>query len=209
MHALIIVNGPLPSHTFYEKELTEAGLIICANGGAKRAFAAKVNPHFVTGDLDSLSGDVREKLKDTTFVHRPSQYATDLEKALQFALEKGAKSATAIGFSGGRFDHQLTNLNILQKFSDRLEITCLDDSGAGRFVRDKIKLQVEIGQQISLMAFQKASGITTKGLKYPLKNGALEWGKKNGQSNETVSQNVEISVKSGVLFVFCVWSDFA
>lgn len=205
MHALIIVNGPLPSRTFYEKELVKADLIICADGGANRALAASIAPHFVVGDLDSLSGDVHRKLKDTAFVHRPDQHTTDLEKALQFALEKEAKSATVIGFSGGRFDHQLTNLNILQRFSPKIQLVCIDDSGISRFVHDKIKLNVEIGQQISLLAFQKASGITTKGLKYPIKNGTLEWGVNDGQSNEAVSGEVKIIVKRGVLFVFCVW----
>ena len=44
--------------------------------------------------------------------------------------------------------------------------------------------------------------ITTKGLKYPLKDDSLEWAINDGLSNEVVTKPVEISVKCGVLFVY-------
>ncbi|MFQ5629282.1 MAG: thiamine diphosphokinase [bacterium] len=204
MHALIILNGNLPESKILQPEIAKAKLIICADGGANQAIAASITPDYIVGDLDSVTGAVRKQLKNTAFVLKPSQYATDLEKALQLAIEKSVISTSVIGFSGGRFHHKHTNLNILQSFSDRLDMTCIDNSGFGKFMRDRISLDVKIGQQISLTAFQKAGGITTKGLKYPLKNGALEWGINDGQSNEAISPSVEITVKKGVLFVFCV-----
>ncbi len=131
-----------------------------------------------------------------------SQYATDLEKTLQFALEKSVTEVTATGISGGRLDHQINNLNILEKFCDRLEIKIIDKSGTGIFVRDKIVFKGIIGQQISIIVFRQANGITTKGLKFPLNNESLEWAVRDGLSNEIVSNPVEIKVKEGTLFVF-------
>lgn len=207
MNVLIIINGPLPSRELLESERAKADLIIAANGGANRAHDVGLRADFVVGDLDSMDEDLRTLWPDTKFVHRPSQYATDFEKALQLALEHGATAAEVIGVSGGRFDHQLTNLNIMQRFSQKLALTCLDDDGFGQFVRRRVTLPTTPGQQITLSAFQKASGITTSGLKYPLENGTLEWGVNDGQSNEAVASEVTISIRRGVLFVFVLWPE--
>ena len=207
MRALIVLNGILPSKKRIQSHLKKANLILCANGGADRALAAGIEPDFVIGDLDSVSEKARGNLPKECFILRPSQFATDLEKTLQFAVEKGVTSATVIGITGNRLDHQVCNLNILEKFSDRLEITTLDDTGLGCFVRDKLTFQGQIGRQVSILVFRKADGIATKGLKYPLDNDTMEWAVNDGLSNEIVSNPVEIKVLKGVLFVYRVYAD--
>jgi len=201
MKALIIANSILPKYSRFEKHVKEASLILCADGGANQAFAISIKPDFVVGDLDSITTETKSKLQQTQLIHRPSQYITDLEKTLQFAIEKGIKKATIIGTSGGRLDHQICNLNILEKFCDRLEIATIDDSGVGNFVTNELEFEGKIGQQISIFAFRKAEGISTQGLKYPLENSTLEWAVNDGLSNEIIANHVKISVEKGVLFV--------
>lgn len=204
MVALVILNSELPPKRLYVGELKRAALVLCADGGANRALAAGIQPDYVIGDLDSLNPLVRDAFDAKQLIHRPRQNATDLDKTLDFAIEMGAEAVSVLGCGGGRFDHQLTNLNILQKYSDRLEICCIDATGTGYFVRDRLHLTTPIGQQISLMAFTRASGITTHGLKWSLTDATLEWGVSDGQSNEAVAPAVDIRVTEGVLFVFCV-----
>ncbi|HDL19002.1 MAG TPA: thiamine diphosphokinase, partial [Bacteroidetes bacterium] len=128
MKALIIANGNLPARELYKTYLHQAELILCADGGANLAFAASINPDFVVGDLDSIEDVNKRKLGENRIIHRPGQNATDLEKTLQFALEKGVTSAVVIGITGGRTDHQVGNLNILQKFAAKMEMHTIDKS---------------------------------------------------------------------------------
>lgn len=204
MKAIIFANGPVPELSRIQQSLEEADLILCADGGANRAMENNITPDFVIGDLDSINPDLRLKLAKNKLIFKASQQTTDLEKTLQFALENSVTKVTATGISGGRLDHQINNLNILEKFSDRLEINIIDKSGTGIFVRDKTVFKGIIGQQISLIAFRQANGITTKGLKFPLNNESLEWAVRDGLSNEIVSNPVEIEVKEGILFVLKV-----
>nr|HMS65850.1 thiamine diphosphokinase [Ignavibacteria bacterium] len=58
------------------------------------------------------------------------------------------------------------------------------------------------GEIISLLALPIAAGITTKGLKYELKNDILEFGVREGSLNESESDTVSIEYKTGSLLLF-------
>lgn len=205
MTAVIILNSPQILEKVFHQKRAETDVVICCDGGANRAFEIGVPPDFVIGDLDSLSEESRKKLSAESIVHRPSQYKTDLEKALDFALEKGVTGVEVFGVAGGRLDHQLTNIQMLQKYAGLLRIKFYDESGYGFFIDSSAKFRAQIGQQISLIAFKRVSGVQTQGLKYALNGENLEWGVRDGQSNEAIEEDVEISVRKGVLTVFCVW----
>ena len=205
--ALIILNSTLPEPVRYRGALEAADVILCADGGANRAMAAGIRPHYIVGDLDSVADSVRSQLPRDAFVHRPSQDASDLEKTLDFALELGVRNATVLGVPGGRLDHQLCNLNILEKFSGRLKLLTVDSFGTGQFIRGNFSFEGPAGQQVSLIAFRRAEGITLEGLRYPLRNAPMEWGVNNGLSNEIVSSPVRIRIRKGTLFLYRVWPD--
>ncbi len=207
--ALIIANSILPAPQILDACLAEAELIICADGGANRARAAGITPHYIVGDLDSLSAETRQAFPHAQLVPRPSQYATDLEKTLTFAVEEKITRALLLGVTGLRFDHQLVNLNMMEKFCAQLDLELYDDFGMGSFIvaRDSPttkKFATFVGQQVSLLAFRLVEGITTTGLKYPLHDEALEWAVRDGLSNEALREEFSISVRSGNLFCYRV-----
>ncbi len=203
--ALIIANSELPAAKILDELRARSEIVICADGGANRALAAGLAPDYIVGDLDSLSAETRQAFASAQIIHQPSQYATDLEKSLQFAVELGVTRALLVGLTGLRLDHQLVNLHMAEKFCDRLGIETHDDFGVGRFIRnEEVTFDAPLGQQISLIAFRRAEGIYTIGLKYPLNEEALEWAVRDGLSNEVVSSPVRINVKSGTLFCYRV-----
>jgi thiamine pyrophosphokinase len=207
--ALIIANSILPAAAILEECRNRADLIFCADGGANRALERGIVPDFIVGDLDSILPETRAAFQPSQFIHRPSQYATDLEKTLQFAVEQEMQKVLLAGITGLRFDHQIGNLNIAEKFCDRLKIEIHDDFGIGIFLNAqqqeaRLRFEAFVGQQISLFAFRRAEGIVTAGLKYPLQNEALEWAMRDGLSNEATAGEVEIRLKKGVLFIYRV-----
>jgi thiamine pyrophosphokinase len=207
--ALVIANSILPAAPILDECRARADLILCADGDANRARERGIVPDFIVGDLDSISPETRAAFPRAKYIHRPSQYATDLEKTLRFAVELNMQRALLVGISGLRFDHQICNLNIAEKFCSRMEIEIHDELGVGGFINAQhgeasMRFDALIGQQISLFAFRRAEGIVTEGLKYPLQDEALEWAERDGLSNEAVQTEITIRVKKGALFVYRV-----
>ena len=207
--ALIIANSILPAAAILEECRSRAEMILCADGGANRARERGLVPDFIVGDLDSILPETRAAFQSAQYIHRPSQHATDLEKTLQFAIAQKIQGVLLVGITGLRFDHQICNLNIAEKFCGQIEIEMHDDFGIGTFLNASqreasLRIEAFVGQQISLFAFRRAEGIVTAGLKYPLQNEALAWAVRDGLSNEATAGEVEIRLKKGVLFVYRV-----
>ncbi|MCG3155437.1 MAG: hypothetical protein DKINENOH_02043 [bacterium] len=208
--ALIIANSVLPREAILAECRQRAQAVICADGGANRARERGLLPDFVVGDLDSVTPATRAACATAAFIHYPSQYATDLEKALTFAVECEFRAALLVGITGLRCDHQLVNLNIAEKFCARIALETHDDFGIGSFIMPGPAPAVFAsfaGQQISLIAFRRAAGITTTGLKYPLNHEALEWAVRDGLSNEALADSFSVAVEEGNLFCYRVRGD--
>jgi thiamine pyrophosphokinase len=207
--ALIIANGLLPAPEILAACVARADVVFCADGGANRAHEAGLRTDYIVGDLDSVTADTRRVFAYAQFILRPRQDATDLEKTLAFAVEHKVRRALLVGITGLRFDHQLVNLNVAEKFCDRLELEVHDDFGVGSFIRGAdqpatARFAAFAGQQISLIAFRRVRGIVTEGLKYPLENEDLEWGVRDGLSNEALADGFAVTVREGSLFCYRV-----
>jgi len=205
-HALIICNGEMPSQNLLTPLLKKKPFIICADGGANKARAFNILPHFIIGDLDSITQKTRYYFSSVPIVHNADQNSTDLEKALNHLLVNSFSSATIIGATGDRPDHTMANFSILMKYHRKISLQFFDERCTAQIVHRKIRFSAEIGQQISLLPMGKCSGITTQGLKFPLKNESLELGVREGSSNEAVKNIISIAVKTGSLLLFTIHS---
>ncbi|MCK9408401.1 MAG: thiamine diphosphokinase [Bacteriovoracaceae bacterium] len=203
-HALVICNGEMPSLKLIAPLLKTKPFIICADGGANKARPFGITPHVIIGDLDSITQKTRHYFSSVPIVHNPNQYNTDLEKALDHLLENGITSATVIGATGDRPDHTISNFSILLKYHRKLTLRFFDERCTVEVVRKSIRFRTVLGQQISLVPMGKSSGITTSGLKYPLKKESLELGVREGLSNEATGSSVSVNVLRGALLLFII-----
>ena len=108
MEALIVGNRPLESNVI---ELAKNKLVVAADAGADRLLKYNIIPDIVIGDLDSISDKTVTKLEEWIVTNKNIQN-TDLEKAVDYAFEKGASKIQIVGWSGGRIDHTLTALGL-------------------------------------------------------------------------------------------------
>lgn len=114
--ALLIGSAPGPELDYLTPYLTGGELVICADGGVKRALEAGLTPDCYVGDSDS-GGFLPEGLDHWLL---PSEKnLTDLEMAVEKALEAGAKRMILCGCTGGRQDHHLANLFLLEQLHRR------------------------------------------------------------------------------------------
>lgn len=110
----LIGGGPV-SGAVLGQVLTHCPTLVAADSGADRALGLDQWPDAVIGDMDSLSDVARDRLTDR--LHLVSeQDSTDFDKALRHIA---APLVLAVGFSGGRLDHELAVMNALVRHSDR------------------------------------------------------------------------------------------
>ncbi len=206
-HALIICNGEMPSTKLLSPLLKKKPLIVCADGGANKVRPFGIIPDYIIGDLDSITQKTRLYFSSVPIIHISDQNSTDLEKVIEFLLTSKIPSATIIGATGERPDHTMSNFSILLKYHKRIALRFFDERCTVEIIQKKIRFKAQIGQQISLVPMGKCSGITTKGLKYPLKNESLELGVREGSSNEASASSVDVAVRSGSLLLFKIHPD--
>lgn len=204
---LIVCNGhftkkELNSFTKLNKPRRVIDIIAC-DGASDFLRKHKVLPDVIIGDLDSVKPATLKyfSAKKVLIKKVYDQNKNDLEKALMFSLGKKYKLIHIIGLSGKRLDHTLNNISVIKKYHRKADILFCENGFTGRIISKKIELNCRIGDIVSLIPLPKATGITTSGLKYPLKNGTLEFGVRSGALNEAVSEVVNISLKKGCLLL--------
>ena len=191
----LLLNGEpptnLPNISNYE--------VICATDGAYHFLEKnKIKPNFISGDFDSI-----ENLpKDIEVIHTPNQDFTDFDKILQILFEKGFKNVDVFGASGKEQDHFLGNLHTAIQWKNKISLTFFDNHSR-YFLADKnTEILNSVDKIISLVPFPEATNITTKGLQYPLQDEKLTFGQRIGTRNKAIKNKVEISFKTGELFIF-------
>jgi thiamine pyrophosphokinase len=200
---IIIANGKSPSKKvlgyFYSKGFNS---IICADGGANSAKKLGIVPDFIIGDLDSISLSTLKYFKNkSTIIQIKRQNDTDVEKCLKFAIKKGFKEAILLGVTGDRLDHTICNLDIVIKFFNKIKTYLTAESSFLSPINNDTTIKSEIGETISIYAFDKKTIITSIGLKYRLNKSSLQFGVRESTSNVSISNEVKLKVSGGIIFV--------
>jgi thiamine pyrophosphokinase len=139
----------------------------------------------------------------TVEYHPRDKNETDLELALNAALELKPEQILIVAALGGRLDQTLANITLLA--NPRL-VNCdvrLDDGVEEIFFcRDQVQVRGRSGDIVSLIPWQGAvMGVQTLNLKYPLRRETLYPDKTRGVSNEMLGETASVSIDSGLLLV--------
>jgi len=201
---VIFSNGILPNLPAAQALLRPDDFLLAADGGAKFILRMGLTPHLVIGDLDSLD---ENDLSQLTFADVPiEQYAadkdqTDLQLAVERALDLRAKSILIIGALGGRIDQTLANLALLAGIA--FAPLCLDDGVEQlSFCRADVQVTGNMGDTVSLLPWNEdARGVKTDGLKWRLNGETLHLHQTRGVSNQLAAQSASIHIDDGLLLV--------
>lgn len=199
--AVILCNGLPPLKAQLLKSVNQADFFIAADGGGNIARGFGIMPDLVIGDLDSYQMHDSDPFP---VIKNPDQNTNDLEKALQHALTEGLKNIIVFGATGKRVDQTVKNLSVMKQFDDRFESLIFRDRYSDiQLIHSPFRRQFPLHTSISLFPLSgKVTGITSKGLKYPLTGDTLENGVMDGSSNQTISEDVEITYDRGDLLIF-------
>lgn len=202
--ALVLANGRPPAKRLLRRLSREVQLMVCADGGANAAARAGVRPDLIIGDLDSVTPGTLRTFRSVPIRRLADQNSTDLEKAIRWLLRKGIRTINIVGATGGRLDHVAGNLHVLGKFGHRANLQIVEEHGKLVAVGRSRVFPSPGGSTLSLIPLSRCSGITTRGLRWELRNETLELGRRDGTSNVVVTSPVTIRVRSGTLLVYCV-----
>lgn len=198
--ACIICGGSPPLTSQLKSILSDCILFIAADGGGNSARELGMLPDVVIGDLDSF---VPKPSDSFPVVKDPDQETNDLEKAMKYALTKGIEELIVVGATGKRLDHTLKNLSVMKQFNSHFNSIIFRDRYCDTFlIESPFSQEFPLHTSISLFPLSgTVEGITTSGLKYPLKNGYLKNGERDGSSNLTTRKRVDITHTKGDLLL--------
>ena len=192
MRAVVVAHGDvLPSD---RAVIGAQDYVVAADGGAFALERWKLLPHLIVGDMDSL-GDAG--------VERMARQGIAVAQAIQ----AGATEIVLLGALGGdRLDHETANLLLLadpgydgvrlEARRGALRIRPLRGNGS-------LSLGGPVGALVTLLPVNgDADGVTTEGLRFPLRDETLRFGRARGLSNEVASLPATVTVRKGSLLVF-------
>jgi thiamine pyrophosphokinase len=211
-HVLVLADGPVEPVA----ELDRAwpgwsegiDLVIAADGGARHAQALGRRIDRWVGDGDSIDpGELRRLEAAGVPIERAStdKDETDAEMALYAAVGAEPGRVTILGALGGeRLDHELGNIWLLAHPVLEGRRACL--LGARTRITlaapGRTELPGRVGDLVSLLPFGgDAEGITTDGMRYPLRGEGLLSGPSRGLSNVRDDPAAAITIRSGRLLV--------
>jgi thiamine pyrophosphokinase len=219
---IIFANGEIPDLDKARRLLRPDDTIICADGGTRHALAFGLQPNLIIGDMDSVERDQLQTLQNTDipielFSHDKNE--TDLELAINHAVDLKPNEIMIVGALGGRLDQTLGNIALLTNArhkpalprEHRDEVSHvegspdirLDDGVEEIFVCwNQIQLHGKRGDLVSLIPWQgPATEVQTENLKWPLQSETLYPDKTRGISNEMLGETASVSTGSGSLLI--------
>lgn len=196
--ALILLNGEMRDPKSVRAAARRTDVVICADGGTRHAVTLGLQPDFIVGDMDSLPRSLPKTWKKTLYWCDFDPERSDLDKALEFAREIGAKQVQIAGVLGGGLDHELVNFAALEESGAGLELTVIDGGTARLLGPGRHALTFKKGARFSLLAAPRAR-LSLRGARFGLKNELLKRGSR-GLGNRAEGKVVLI-VRQGRVWV--------
>jgi thiamine pyrophosphokinase len=201
---VLFANGQLPDLTSARLLIRPGDIVFAADGGTRYARELGLVPSVVIGDLDSLSAEDKQWLDGEKVGIRqyPRDKAkTDLELALEAAIQAGFSQILIVGALGGRLDQTLGNVSLLTLPAlSACDIRLDDGVEEVFFVRERCEIRGKPGDLVSLIPWGgEVTGVSTEGLRWSLHSEALLPAETRGISNEMITGKAGIEIASGVL----------
>ncbi len=181
----------------------EVDYVIAADSGLHAAERLGLTADLVVGDLDSVDPALLERPGLEVDRHPSAKDATDIVLALDRASDLGAHDAIVVSGGGGRLDHALANLLVLAspRYA-QVRIRALIGDAEVAVVRDHHTMTAPAGTVVSLFAVDgPARGVTTEGLRYPMRDEVLDPLSSRGVSNEFAGGPAAVRLCHGVLLI--------
>ncbi|KAK2990616.1 hypothetical protein RJ640_019896 [Escallonia rubra] len=196
-YALVLLNQRLPRFT--PLLWKHAQLRLCADGGANRLFD-EYKPDVIKGDMDSIRTEVLDfyaNLGTKTIDESHDQDTTDLHKCVSHIP------------LGGRFDHEIGNINVLCRFRT-VRLVLLSEDCLIQLLPSTHHHEIYVqssteGPHCGLIPIGMPSGsTTTTGLQWDLTDTEMRFGGLISTSNIVKDEKVTVRSDSDLLWTISI-----
>ena len=184
---IVVLGGAKVSQKHLERYLGSGAILVCVDGGAQTALDFGLTPDLIVGDMDSFKSPFEGRV-----LKLDEQDTTDFEKCLYSVT---APAMIALGFTGGRLDHELSVFNVLAKYRDHSVVVVSDEDAIFR-CPDRLELELEIGARVSVFPMSRVQ-MRSVGLEWPLDGLVLTPNGQVGTSNRAVQAKIGLNVDAG------------
>lgn len=204
MRVVIFANGAFDEPQRERALIGDDDLIVAVNGGTRHAWAAGVDPQVVVGDLDSLSDEEKQRIRQAgaeIVPFPPRKDQTDLELALHHVLSEGADEIVILAALGGRLDQTVANILLLTLPQlAGCDVRVVQGQQEAFVIREAARIEGRSGDTVSLIPVEgDAVGVITAGLEYALDDETLDFGPTRGVSNVLKESQANVRVRHGLL----------
>lgn len=183
---------------------------IAADGGVDFYLHQGQKPDILVGDMDSISDKGLADIKGRTEILRypPEKDWTDLELAIEKAIQLKSDEITLVGVTGKRMDHTLNNIHLAYGcFKKGIRMQILDENNAMSFIGpgQTSFLLPSPYVYFSLLPWHQDLNVSyIAKAKYEVQNRTFSFGTGLGISNEPIGEEpVSIYINEGeALLVF-------
>ncbi len=208
----LIVTGGRMDMAFagdFVKHMADVDCVVAVDAGLAAAEQLGLRPTAIVGDFDTVSHEILDHYrKDPDIlwdVHKPEKDETDTELAINTALKLGCQRLLILGATGGRLDHELSNIHLLKLCLDLgVEAWLYDSKNRVSLLREgrTFRKSELYGIYVSFIPLTEAvHGITLRGFTFPLYEKHISFGVVAGLcvSNEVEEEEAVITFWDGIL----------
>lgn len=194
--------------TFYQ-ELCAKAKLVAVDGGCSFFTASGLTPDIIIGDMDSAKSiprRIRESAKLIRFpVHKDK---TDLQLAVEFALDQGARRVEIVDPQIGQIDHFLGNLMLMGLFDKKLtgggdpEIKIVNVGYEILWLNNARRSFVDsVGDRVSVVPISASIKLSCRGLEYPAKRLQVKRGHTQSLRNRITARRATVDVAGEALVI--------
>ena len=190
-----------------------ADIVLCADRGAETAWEADITPDVIIGDMDSISSGTLNHFfrAGVRVVTDSSPDHLDTELAVIEAVKLGVGRIVILGSWGDRIDQSLAsfsfldpaNIPISRREKDGItfqgDIIVVTPGSIIRSVPSGSSHSLKRGTKIALLPLPQATGVTTRGLQFELKDVDLTFSGCWSVSNSVAGDPIEVQYREGNL----------
>ena len=209
MKVCIVLNGEIKNYQKTKEIILKEkyDYIIGADGGCNHLYKMNIIPNYIIGDLDSINEELISYYKNKNVIfekYTTHKDETDSEICIYLAKKLNATKVDFIGTLGGRIDHTLANIGLMN-YVKNMDINprILTSEEEILIVKnEKITLKGNKGDTVSFISIVGDSkGVTLEDMEYPLNNAKVGYLSSLGISNVMVKDECIVKVEDGCALI--------
>lgn len=183
-------------------QITKEDFVIGVDVAAFYLLELGIAPDVAIGDFDSVTPSqmktINEDSKEIITCKPHPKYQTDMEQAIDYAIELNPQSINLFWSTGGRFDQTLANFYLLEKLAQKnIQGNIVDQQNRIRIINHRVTLIPSTYKYVSLLPITASAEVSLTGFLYDVTHQKIKRGQTLGISNEIKASQARIEVHQG------------